>query len=378
MKYRIGFALFDNLGLKTHNQNVRKYALKDQEVEILWAHIGQKNLPGHFRHIPGPLRNQLALLRDVSAILQAWNHLDAIVVECAPRLLAHLVLRRMLFSRGTHAPALILYQDYAPFKDTSMLAAYGYKVNRTSIAGKLSYVLQRWFARQADACILTSSWAREIMVNECSVPAERAYVAKYGADLQLWNYCPKISNGSEKPQILFVGGDFHRKGGSTLLSVYRSHFEGAADIDLVTKEVAEHMPAGVNVYTDINANDPRLRKLFEKCDIFVLPTKADFSSLVSIEAMATGRPVISTSVGGIPEIVKDGKTGFVICPGDETSLREKLQILIADPAMRARMGSAGREVVELEYNIEANVAHLLSIIKAVVDQRRGLPARAGP
>ena len=62
-----------------------------------------------------------------------------------------------------------------------------------------------------------------------------------------------------------------------------------------------------------------LRQLFAEADAFVLPTNHDASPWVALEAMATGVPVVITSVGGIPDLVQDGITGLVVPPGDSRS-----------------------------------------------------------
>jgi len=66
---------------------------------------------------------------------------------------------------------------------------------------------------------------------------------------------------------------------------------------------------------------------------------------VAMEAMATGRPVIASHIGGLPEIVADGRTGILVPPGDADALRAAMARLIGDPALAARMGAAGRDRV---------------------------------
>ncbi|MBW1787939.1 MAG: glycosyltransferase family 4 protein [Deltaproteobacteria bacterium] len=93
----------------------------------------------------------------------------------------------------------------------------------------------------------------------------------------------------------------------------------------------------------------RRRKLAEimmGTDIFVLASVLEGLPLSLIEAMAYSRPIVATAVGGIPEIIKDGKTGLFCPPGDPACLAEKLQTLIEDPAKRAQLGQAARIAYE--------------------------------
>ena len=367
-RYRIGFAMYSGKGFATHNMNLYKYAQRDPEIDMVWATIGAGELPKKYQPFPRFVGTQLALLDEAAPLLQQWDELDAIVVEDAPRLFALMTLRRMVFDHHRRQPLLILYQDYAPLRDTNLLGWYGYHTSRTSFPGRLSYAAQCWVAQHADRCILFSNWAREIMVQECGVADHRAFVVKPGSDLELWHYQPRARTTHNRPHILFVGGDFQRKGGDLLLTIFREQFAHQAELDLVTRQIdTDDLPPSVHLYTDINANDPRLRQLYAQADLFVLPTRADFSSLAAIEAMAVGLPVIISRVGGTTEIVRDGETGFLITSDDAEGLRSSLGHLLADAALRQRMGAAGRATVEQEFNIAANVTELLTLIKEACD-----------
>ncbi len=78
------------------------------------------------------------------------------------------------------------------------------------------------------------------------------------------------------------------------------------------------------------------------------------------EAMSCGKPLVATRVGGIPELVKDGESGFLVPPDDPGAIAEKIVALVGDRALRERMGAAGREAVEMNFNLKKNVAELLS------------------
>ena len=78
-----------------------------------------------------------------------------------------------------------------------------------------------------------------------------------------------------------------------------------------------------------------------------------------MEAMATGCPVVATRVSGIPELVDDGKTGFLVEQRDATALADAIQRLVEDPALARRLGMAGRRAVLREFTLERNGALLL-------------------
>jgi L-malate glycosyltransferase len=84
---------------------------------------------------------------------------------------------------------------------------------------------------------------------------------------------------------------------------------------------------------------------------------------VIAEAMAYGRPVIGTRVGGIPEVVSDQETGFLIDRGDTKALADRVLALMADPRRRSIMGAAGRKKVESVFDLQKNVTHLLEVYR---------------
>ena len=80
-----------------------------------------------------------------------------------------------------------------------------------------------------------------------------------------------------------------------------------------------------------------------------------------IEYMALGKPVIATRSGGTEEIVEDQKTGFLISPFDSTELIEKMEILINDPELRRKMGTAGKERIQKCFSIDKMVSKFISV-----------------
>ena len=88
-----------------------------------------------------------------------------------------------------------------------------------------------------------------------------------------------------------------------------------------------------------------LERLYDRAAVVVLPSYREGLPLCVLEAMAHGRPVVATRVGGIPELVEDGVTGFLVEPGDVAGLRAALERVLADPMLRRRMGREARKRV---------------------------------
>ena len=105
-------------------------------------------------------------------------------------------------------------------------------------------------------------------------------------------------------------------------------------------------------------------QLLGDADVFVLPSFAEGLPVVLMEALASRVPVIATQIAGVPELVQDGISGFIVPPGDLAGLTERMDRLLADPDLRARMGAAGRAKVEAEFDIATEAGKLAGLFDA--------------
>jgi glycosyltransferase involved in cell wall biosynthesis len=103
-------------------------------------------------------------------------------------------------------------------------------------------------------------------------------------------------------------------------------------------------------------------------DVFVLPSRAENLPLVVLEAMATALPVVATRVGGVPELIEDGRTGILVEPEDPAALAHAIQTLAEDQARREAMGRAGAEAVARRFDPKA-IARRLADLYAEVGVR---------
>ncbi len=228
-------------------------------------------------------------------------------------------------------------------------------------------LLHRYLLRHCAAVTPWSRWAARSFVRDYGVPEERIHVIPPGVDLARWSVPggrgAEGEAGARPFRLLFVGADFARKGGPLLLDVYRTHLRESCALYLVTKGPVAEEP-GVHVYRGFAPNEPALHELYEGCDALVLPTRADCYSLASIEAMACGLPVISCPVGGIPEIVAHGETGYLAPPDDGYALLAAVRALVDDRGRAVGMGLAGRRVAERRFDNSRNAAALFDLITA--------------
>jgi glycosyltransferase involved in cell wall biosynthesis len=150
--------------------------------------------------------------------------------------------------------------------------------------------------RTAAHIVAFSQWAADSAVNEYGLAGDRVTAIRPGVNLGVWKPAPRRAAGPIR--LLFVGGEFERKGGDLLLRWMASAGSSNCVLDVVT---GANVPAqqGVRVHHDYGPNDPRLIELFQAADLFVLPTRADTASWVVMEAMAAGTAVLATRVGAV-------------------------------------------------------------------------------
>ena len=96
-------------------------------------------------------------------------------------------------------------------------------------------------------------------------------------------------------------------------------------------------------------------------DVSVLPSRREAQGLAILEAMAVGRPVVATRVGGIPEMVRDGVSGLLVPSNDPVALAAAIVRLLQDRPLAQRLGVAGRELVRRHYRAEGMVSAISSV-----------------
>jgi glycosyltransferase involved in cell wall biosynthesis len=122
---------------------------------------------------------------------------------------------------------------------------------------------------------------------------------------------------------------------------------------------AEVRAAGLDGAVELAGERRDVPELLADADVLVLASRSEGAPLSILEAMAAGLPVVASAVGGVPELVDDGTTGLLVPPGDPAALADALRRVLTDPALRARMGAAGRERVRARFDIaQLRSAHL--------------------
>lgn len=149
---------------------------------------------------------------------------------------------------------------------------------------------------------------------------------------------------SEGDYLMFAGALGPHKGLDVLLEAWAG-LEPKIPLVLAgirRPDTPRSFPDGVILAEEVPHED--VLRAWGHCLAAIVPSRwPDPSPLVALEAMAAGRPVVASAVGGLMGIVADGETGILVPPGDAAALRSALQQLLADPLLRARMGAEGRK-----------------------------------
>lgn len=354
-------------GNRTHFEIIRKVALDNPDIRPLTCEVQAYKDGGWIEALPLPAN----LRGHLRSAVQAWPaytapRLDAAWTSCSIPALP-LALRRRIMGK----PPLTITMDSTPAQLASM--ATHYQQSEGGIRRRLRDTAAALLYRMADMLNPWSKWAAASLIHVYGVPPHKIEVIPPGVDLSLWHPYRRINHHNSPIQVLFVGGDFIRKGGDLLIDIFQHFFSDICELHIVTRHDIESRN-GIYVHCDLKPNDAGLRALYASADLLVLPTRADCFSLATIEAMASGLPVIVSAVGGIPEIVIQGVTGFLVQPDDPISLRAAMERLVCDPSLRQRMGAAARERAERHFDGMRNAQRLLDLVCQASDRSR---ARTG-
>ncbi len=168
---------------------------------------------------------------------------------------------------------------------------------------------------------------------------------------------PTFVEGAARVARQLEGCVFLAVGGETIESGYRAHLERQA--------------AALGLADRIRFLGFRrdVADILRAADVMVLPSRAEGLPLAVLEAMACGKPVVATPVGGVPEAVLDGVTGFLVPPDDPDALARGLLRLFRDPGLARRMGEAGRRRIEARFSLGRFLAQIHQLYDDVLATR---------
>ena len=358
------FVLEQTLGHITHSKNLERLVPHDADFRGIFLKV-DSSLTGWRRRIPGwsnwTVRAGLRARRDLRRLYRSDRHFRA------DALFVHSQVPAVLLGRWMRRIPTVVSLDATPQQYDDLGAHYSHSVSAAPVERLKHWLNRRCFVR-ASHLITWSEWAMQGLVSQYDISPERITVIPPGVEIDTWVTASDRARRTEPVRILFVGGDLSRKGGDLLIEASRrlrlNEQLPPFELHLVTNsEIAAERD--VIVHSGLTANSPELIEQYHLADIFCLPTLGDCLPMVLAEAGAAGLPLISTDVGAIAELVRDGETGRLIPPGDLAGLLDALEELIAAPDKRLNYGGNARALVQRDHDAAKNSTRIVSILRQV-------------
>ena len=238
--------------------------------------------------------------------------------------------------------------------------------------------LLREICAGAEFIAAETDYSRDLLRQRCPDSASKIHRVYNGIDLERFPV-PILPPANSVPRIVTVGRLVTFKGFEQLIDACAEL--GRRGVDFICEIIGDG-PLRENLQEKINKFNLSSRvtllgslsqggvfKKLQAGDIFALPSvtdrqgASDVFPTVILEAMSAARPVVSTRLAGIPELVVHEETGFLVPPGDMIALVEALEQLIRNPELRLRYGRAGRMRIEQHFRIEQTIRPLLELLQ---------------
>lgn len=330
--------------------------------------------PGVTCRVPWEMAlNQLVRPRAIPDVgfraLRLRDHFDLVHVHAHPVRLSGLGRTPLVMSEGSSS--VVYLRDYLGWGEERLERA----LRRSRRLYRLVRVQDRLLAMErATSVYVFSDWARRLNI-DWGADADKLKVVPPGFPVPE----PVARSGHSDFTFLFVGTDFERKGGFDVVEAFdrlsdaypsaKVVFAGSdpwtRNPDRVLHEWVDSArrsrvlarldslrQRGVATVHEALALERVRNELYPEADAFVMPTLAEGFGFTNVEAMSYGLPVISSTVGPIPEVVLHGETGLLVPPGNVDELEQAMRQLLDDRAAAAAMGASGRDVFLGAYTLD--------------------------
>ena len=231
----------------------------------------------------------------------------------------------------------------------------------------------RDFEREAELCrgaarlYPWSEWVAHSLTSDYGVAAERMRIVPPAIAMP----AHVRHGGGEGPlRILFVGNDFLRKGGDRLLGWVHDRLAGRCELHIASSDPRAQLALPGVVSHGAVPNRTLREELMPQMDVLCHPTRSDMSAYVVVEAAAAGLPCVASAVGGIPDLVDDGRTGFLLAPDDDDGFVAALEALAGSRERLDEMGRAARDLAESRFDARAVHDELIDELASLAAERR--------
>jgi glycosyltransferase involved in cell wall biosynthesis len=248
----------------------------------------------------------------------------------------------------------------------------------------------RMVARLVDRAIAVSEAARAFLVG-AGYPTDKVVVIPDGCDVSTFRGgvgrdAVRRELGIERgiPLIGVLGPLEPRMGHAELLEAWPSivaEFPGARLLVIGEGSLRRRLDAragelGLPAPIIFAGHRSDLARVLDAVDVVTLPSLSQGPALAAIQAAAMGRPVVATAVDGMPEVIREARTGRLVPPADPAALSRAIRGVLRDPLGAQRMGRAGRDFVLDRFSLDRQVSSTVRVYRDVVGTPRRLPRAA--
>ena len=246
--------------------------------------------------------------------------------------------------------------------------------------------MRRMALRRANVVLAPSKYTAEHVAAVQGVATERIRVLPWALDPQFEMLAPHAAKAVAPANfpagrvVLTVGRwrtEERYKGMDTLITALPRLLPRWPELQLAAvgegddrawlEDLAEENGVRRHVHFLSGLSYEELAACYGHCDIFAMPSKGEGFGLVYLEAMACGKPVIGGAHGGAPEVIDDGRTGYLVPHGDAAQLATAVETLLTDPALGQEMGRRGKQRVEHEFRFSVFAKSFRKILRELCE-----------
>jgi glycosyltransferase involved in cell wall biosynthesis len=273
-----------------------------------------------------------------------------------------------------------------------LLASYG--MNQGCVCTSHGFSPPRWYSRgltrklmrgtlrHYGAVISISGYVEQRLARFFGADSPRLWTIYDGVDEALFN--PGVDSANLRQKlgltgkrvILYSGRMTEKKGVQHLLKAFvlasRKSPElalvycGRGDLEPELRTMSQEMGLGGKVFFAGPIPHLELPPYYAMCDVLAVPSTYENLGLAPLEAMSTGKPVVASDTGGLPEIVENMKTGLLVPPGDPQALAEALLTITQDEGLAFSLGSAGRKAVLERFTLDRCAEATIGVYRSVL------------
>ena len=358
------------------NENIGGHATVHAHLRTCLA--DHPDLEATFLDVPRPSLGR----RVAGARVPGLARLDADLQPLRAQLALSDWVRRRLAARATEFDVLHVYTGNAGLRIVPTLASvpsvvstdatnvtnaerlpYRTPTRLTPASVRLSKRFERPVYDAATLVVASTEWVATSLREEYGQGGDRLRVLPFGIVAPDFGPGPAPGTGDTGtglPQVVFVGNPLGRKGALRLLDLHQRHLADECELVLVTTDEA---PRGrnVRVVDDVTVGSGRLWEVLRGAAVFAFPSPIDQAPNAIIEALAAGLPVVALRQGAIAEMVTPD-VGRLVDVDDDAGLVAALGGLLADPAVRTRLGAAAADRFARTYDARVSTSRLVDLL----------------